>query len=112
MNELYRQILKDNLLFFVEEKLTFWRQHASYNGADFIEDKFDINNAIFLPASDKIIGIKNPLQNTEGLESVRKSKLFDSSYYVNNVQDTLYGLKPSMHYWLENRIQSFCKIPQ
>ncbi len=95
---LYRQILKDNLLFFVEEKLTFWRQHASYNGADFIEDKFDINNAIFLPASDKIIGIKNPLQNTEGLESVRKSKLFDSSYYVNNVQDTLYGLKPSMHY--------------
>lgn len=94
---LYRQILKNNLLFFVDEKLTFWRQHESYNGADYIEDKFQVNNAIFLPASDKIIGIKNSMQKEEGLESVRNSPLFDRSYYLKNVRET-YGLKPSMHY--------------
>lgn len=94
---LYRQILKNNLLFFVDEKLTFWRQHASYNGADFIEDKFQVNNAIFLPASDNLIGIKNSMQKEEGLESVRNSPLFDCSYYLKNVRET-YGLKPSMHY--------------
>lgn len=94
---LYRQILKNNLLFFVDENLTFWRQHASYNGADFIEDKFQVNNAIFLPASDKIIGIKNSMQKEEGLETVRKSPLFNRSYYLKNVQET-YGLRPAMHY--------------
>lgn len=97
---LYRQILKDNLLFFVDDKITYWRQHASYNGADFIEDKAQVNSLIFLKASNNLLGIKNSLQNGKGLKSVRKSPLFNSSYYKKNITESLYGLKPAMHYCL------------
>jgi len=53
---LYRQILKDNLLYFVDEELTFWRQHDSFNGQKNSAKVVDKLKG-FLIDSNKLIGL-------------------------------------------------------
>jgi glycosyltransferase involved in cell wall biosynthesis len=53
---LYRQILIKYVLYFVDEELTFWRQHESFNG---LENSSKIYNQLadFLEKSNKLIGL-------------------------------------------------------
>lgn len=55
---LYRQILINYPLFYCKEKLTFWRQHNSYNG-DQVSNEFDHKIEQFIPESNHLLGIKN-----------------------------------------------------
>ena len=55
---LYRQILIEHPLYYVNEDLTFWRQQPkSYNGAS-KEVTFEDSLRVFIPASNRLIGIK------------------------------------------------------
>lgn len=54
---LYRQILKDNILFYTPKELTFWRMHNSYNGIVNSQKHF-VNKETFIEQSDSIIGSK------------------------------------------------------
>ena len=53
---LYRQILIRYVLYFVDEELTFWRQHNSFNG---LENSSKVVNQLgdFLRKSNQLIGI-------------------------------------------------------
>ena len=53
---LYRQILKNNMLYFCDKELTFWRQHNSFNG---LQQSSKIANQLdmFIKKSNKLIGL-------------------------------------------------------
>jgi len=53
---LYRQILINNVLYFVDEELTFWRQHESYNGLE-NSSKIYGRLAEFLEKSNRLLGL-------------------------------------------------------
>lgn len=55
---LYRQILITNKLLYCDKKLTFWRQHISYDGNQ-VSNEYDIKIERFIPESNKLLGIKN-----------------------------------------------------
>lgn len=95
---LYRQILKDNLLFYVDAKLTFWRQHESYNGARVVQlSEVQMNNAIFVPASNKLIGIRT--KRIKAPRCIRKSHLFNKKYYKAQVKNCKDIQSLAYHYY-------------
>lgn len=53
---LYRQILVSHILYFVDEELTFWRQHNSFNGLANSSKVVDMLPS-FLEKSNKLIGL-------------------------------------------------------
>lgn len=53
---LYRQILIKYMLYFVDEELTFWRQHESYNGLE-NSSKVYGRLAEFLKKSNRLLGL-------------------------------------------------------
>lgn len=54
---LYRQILKTHPLLYIDKRITFWRQHISYNGNQ-LAAEFDNKITVFMSASNKLLGIK------------------------------------------------------
>lgn len=53
---LYRQIQKRFPLYYVKKKLTFWRQHESYNGEQ-AQGDYEKKMRIFLKESNRILGL-------------------------------------------------------
>ena len=52
---LYRQILKNELLFYTTDKLTYWRQHSSFNNINNAE-KYTAERDWFIYMSDRLNG--------------------------------------------------------
>ncbi len=53
---LYRQILKKHTLLYYDGKITFWRQHCSYNGNQ-VANEFEKKIEIFMSESNKLLDI-------------------------------------------------------
>ena len=53
---LYRQIEKRYPLYYVNKKLTYWRQHDSFNGEQ-VQGDYEKKMACFLKASNRILGL-------------------------------------------------------
>ena len=78
---LYRQILKKHLLFYVDAKLTFWRQSDSYSSAISAVQQVTAQKscAVFLSKSNRLIRIKT--DHIKAPRCVKNSRLFDEKYY-------------------------------
>lgn len=95
---LYRQILKDHILYFTDKKLTYWRQHDSFNAPSNAE-KFAKKAYEFTFTSDILIGLGgNHTAHNDHIELIRNSSLFDEEYYAKQVED-MYDLSPAAHYY-------------
>lgn len=95
---LYRQILKDELLFYIPEKLTRWRQHQSFNGVTSAASYTHIESDVFIYLSDKLNGIKVSRRVLRNINILRNSSLFDASYYMDRYGSELHGISPVVHY--------------
>ena len=95
---LYRQILKDNLLYYVDECLTYWRQHESYNGVKAIEESAQMKMLQFIPASNRLIRVK--VDKAKAPHAIRHSKLFDKKYYISQVSKGIGDWDPALHYYV------------
>lgn len=95
---LYRQILSKHMLYFVDSKLTFWRQHNSYNDPANAE-KYSKRLNEFLTASDILLDIKNDFVKTREVKEIEKSELFDAAYYTSQVKDIPDDISAAMHYY-------------
>lgn len=110
---LYRQILKDHLLFYTNEKLTLWRMHNSFNGLNGAKGHVKRND-LFLAKSDSLLGIAPPARFIKRINLIKKSKYWDETYYRANYGSHLEGLEPAQHYfylgWKEgyNPSKEFC----
>lgn len=95
---LYRQILKDHLLFYTDEQLTRWRIHNSFNGL--IGSKEHVRReALFLALSDRLLGIDPPARDVRRIRRLRKSAYWDEAYYRAHYADRLEGFEPAEHYY-------------
>lgn len=95
---LYRQILNKHMLYFVDCKLTFWRQHNSYN-APANAEKYAKKSYEFLTASDMLLGIKNDFTRSKEVKKIEKSDLFDAAYYKAHVKNIPDDVSAAMHYY-------------
>lgn len=95
---LYRQILKDELLFYIPDKLTRWRQHQSFNGAYSIDSHMSVESDLFIYLSDQLNGIRMERRTLRYRRIIRTSPLFDVSYYKELYGHLLHGVEPDIHY--------------
>ena len=110
---LYRQILKDSYLYYVNQELTYWRLHASFNDVSKCE-AYARKSAWFFYQSDVLNGIKGGQNFEKELNILQKSRYFDEAYYLRNYGDQIGGTLPAFHYLLigwqlgYNPSESFC----
>lgn len=96
---LYRQILTTKFLFYIPEKLTYWRMHDSYNGASNAE-KYAASSKGFIEASDALISDKDTKKMNDYVRVISESSLFDEAFYVKHYGCELGGFSPALHYLL------------
>ena len=110
---LYRQILRDSYLYYVNQELTYWRLHASFNDVNKCE-AYARKSAWFFYQSDVLNGIKGRQNFEKELKILQKSKYFDEAYYLRNYGGKIDGTLPAFHYLLigwqlgYNPSESFC----
>ena len=110
---LYRQILKDSYLYYVNQELTYWRLHASFNDVSKCE-AYARKSAWFFYQSDVLNGIKGGQNFEKERNILQKSRYFDEAYYLRNYGDQIDGTLPAFHYLLigwqlgYNPSESFC----
>lgn len=95
---LYRQILNKHLLYFVDSKLTFWRQHDSYNAPNNSE-KFSKRLFEFISSSDLLLGIKAEFAYNNEIKAIEQSPFFDEQYYLSQINGTTQGISAATHYY-------------
>ena len=95
---LYRQILKNHLLFYTDERLTRWRKHNSFNGLAGAKEHVR-RDALFLALSDRLLGIRPPARDVRRIRRLRKSAYWDEAYYRAHYADRLEGFEPVEHYY-------------
>ncbi len=100
---IYRQILLKHPLFYVNQKLTKWRLHNSFNSQDKNEqyakkmDEFLFLNTLVLLRGNKTFQ-KRVLQSKD-LKIQKKSKLFNSSWYCKQYPEVArLNIPPVYHY--------------
>lgn len=96
---LYRQMLKSELLFYTADKLTYWRQHNLFNGISNV-DKYAAERDWFIYMNDLVNGFKVSRRILKNLKILKKSLLFDSTYYSEKYAGLLNGVDPMIHYLL------------
>lgn len=96
---LYRQILKNELLFYATDKLTYWRQHSSFNNINNAE-KYTAERDWFIYMSNRLNGFKISRRILKNVKILKESHLFELSYYSEKYADLLDGTDPTMHYLL------------
>lgn len=95
---LYRQLLKNHLLYYTHEPLTRWRMHNSFNGLS--NAKMHVRReGIFLALSDRLLGIAPPAYIRRRIRRIEKSAYWDEAYYTAHYGDRLEGLRPVEHYY-------------
>ncbi len=95
---LYRQILNKHILYFVDSKLTFWRQHNSYNSPANSE-KFSKKLFEFISSSDLLLGIKTEFAYNNEIKAIEQSTFFDEQYYLSQMNETVPGISAATHYY-------------
>lgn len=95
---LYRQILNNHMLYFVDSKLTFWRQHDSYN-APANAEKFSQRFYEFISSSDLLLGIDTDAAYNNEIKAIEKSPLFDEQYYMGQLKGNSQEIPPAAHYY-------------
>ena len=97
---LYRQILNNHMLYFIDSKLTFWRQHDSYNAPANAEKFLQISND-FISSSDIILGINTEFVYNDDIKAIEESPLFDEQYYLGQLEENKYSsrISPATHYY-------------
>ncbi len=93
---LYRQLVaKGNLIFYIPQKLTYWRIHNSYNSTQV--DDYKMKQSIFNEKSDEICGWKSQqAEENKMLKTIETSPLFDASWYKKTYH--VNKVNPAAHY--------------
>lgn len=94
---LWRQILPKCSLYYLPQKLTYWRIHNSYNATQHID--FKINQPEFDAESDTLFyGHKNfQASHHEAADMLQCSGLFDAKWYTTTYK-TVGEANPCLHY--------------
>lgn len=94
---LWRQILPKCSLYYLPQKLTYWRIHNSYNASQHID--FKINQPEFDAKSDALFyGHKNfPASHHKTADMLQHSSLFDAKWYMRTYK-TVGEVNPCLHY--------------
>lgn len=125
---LWKQICAFNKIYFINNKLTLWRMHSSYNTKT--SKCFILNQKRFLELSDQIILKKHPIRacfllfrilksnllkqsnknkiSRKNYNIIKKSNFFDKNWYLaQNIDVAEEGVDPIKHYlmfgWKEGR---------
>ncbi len=96
---LYRQILKNTILYYIKEKLTYSGLHNSYNDINMCK-VYSEDVDIFLYKSELLNGSDRLRYYLKEIEMIRDSEYFDIAYYTANYGKLLKGIDPVVHFWL------------
>ena len=100
---IYRQILSVAPLYYIPQKLTFWRLHDSYNSSEKSVEYMRKYNE-FIVYSNAIITKHNKnfnsiLENNENCQLIKSSDLFDEKWYLEQYKDVRdMHISASYHY--------------
>lgn len=94
---LYRQILKDTCLYYVKEKLTYWRLNNSFDGIC-MSQKQTKDYDEFILKNNLQNGINFTRNQLRDIKTLNKSKYFDRNYYLQQYGELLNGISPEVHY--------------
>lgn len=101
---IYRQILNKTMLYYTDEKLTFWRQHKSYNCLD-NSDKYMKRSNIFMMRSNLLVGLTDKYERY--IRVIAHSAFFDERYYVSHYSKEIGRSNPASHYFYEGCLLGF-----
>lgn len=102
---LWRQILPTCCLFYLPQKLTYWRIHNSYNASQYVDIK--VNQIMFDTKSDELYYKHNrPAAEHETIALLKNSGLFDVDYYTRNYHIPA-KVNPYMHYLYDGWLKGY-----
>lgn len=91
---IYRQLVaKKYPIYYIPQKLTFWRMHNSYNTTQFFN--FRLLQSLFDEMSDKLCHQKAVFNKNADAEIIEQSLYFDSKWYT---QQYNININPTLHY--------------
>lgn len=106
---LYKQIFKNAPLYYLPEKLTYWRMHkSSFNNNSNVK-KYSLYGPLFHAAINNLLDDNKKVSNDINLQIqlLKKTDLFDSKFYKERYMDSIYGITPEAHYlfygWKEGK---------
>ena len=93
---IYRQLVaKHYAIFYIPQKLTYWRIHNSYNSTQ--AEDYKLKQELFNKQSDLICGYKkSQAEENRLLKTIENSPLFDADWYKKTYH--IQNVNPAAHY--------------